>query len=77
MRDDPHLSPLAGEVTQLYLGMMSALRHGSPAAVQAALAMAIVTTGEDFGHDGASLRAWIDATAASARTALPPADAEG
>jgi hypothetical protein len=76
VRDDPYMSPLAGEVTRLYLGMIDTLRDGNPAAVQAALAMAIVTTGEDFGHADASLLDWIDATAASARTAVLPLEPE-
>jgi hypothetical protein len=74
MADDHGDSPLAREVTDLYLGLMAALHGANRAAARSALAMAIVITGERSGLAGQPLLDWIDTIATAARSAVlkPP-----
>jgi hypothetical protein len=74
MGDDRGQSPLAREVTDLYLGLMAALHGANREAARSALAMAVVMSGERSGLKGQSLLDWIDSIATAARSAVlkPP-----
>jgi hypothetical protein len=70
MPNDPRSPGRTGEVAELYLGLIAVLHGASPTATRAALALAIVMSGEYAGLTGDALLAWIDDITASARSAM-------